>query len=147
MTHNMKEESKSKIVRNEILDKILVLLMSFDAPIFKEMLSKINPSKIDMDFIAQAYPEYEWEYYMKESFEKELLYKNYISKDKNGNLSITEPGREFKRKGGYEAIDKKEKQEDTIREKTIESFRYDKLALTVSILAIIISIIGIMLKK
>ena len=142
----MEEEHKSKIVRNEILDKILALLMSFDAPIFKKMLDEINPSKIDMDFIAEAYPEYEWEYYMKESFEKELLYKNYITKDNEGNLSITEPGREFKRKGGYAAIYKKEKQEDTIREKTIESFRYDKLALIVSIAAIIISIIGLMLK-
>ncbi len=143
----MEEESKSKIVRNEILDKILALLMSFDAPVFKDVLDKINPSKIDMDFVSNVYSEYEWEYYMKESFEKELLFKNYILKDKDGNISITEHGREFKRKGGYAAIDKREKQEDTIREKTIESFRYDKIALFISIVAIIISVIGLMLQK
>jgi hypothetical protein len=135
-----------KIKRNEILDKILTLLMSFDATGFKMILDVISPPKIDIKFISEALSEYEWEDYMKESFEKELLYKNYITKDNEGNLSITEFGREFKRKGGYAAIDKKEKQEDTIREKTIESFRYDKLALIVSIAAIIISIIGLMLK-
>ena len=64
------EKSKNIIVRNEILDKILTLLMSFDTPIFKDMLNKINPSKIDMDFVSELYPEYEWEYYIKESFEK-----------------------------------------------------------------------------
>lgn len=46
------EKSKNIIVRNEILDKILTLLMSFDTPIFKDMLNKINPSKIDMDFVS-----------------------------------------------------------------------------------------------
>ncbi|MDD3050272.1 MAG: hypothetical protein PHR06_03930 [Candidatus Cloacimonetes bacterium] len=143
----MKDKPITRIVRNEILDKILAFLMSFDAPIFKEMLDKISPSKIDMDFVAEATPEYEWEDYMKVSFEKKLLFKNYISKDVNGNLSITEHGREFKRKGGYAAIDKRENQEDTIREKTIESFKYGKLALFISIVAIIISIIGLLLQK
>lgn len=145
-TKNMTEESKSKIVRNEILDKILVLLMSFDAPIFKEMINKINPSKIDMEFVAEAYPEYEWEYYMKESFEKELLYKNYITKDKNGDLLITEHGREFKRNGGYAAIDKKNNQENIIRDGTIKSFKYGKWGFYISIIAIIISTITLLLK-
>jgi len=141
------EKSKNIIVRNEILDKILTLLMSFDTPIFKDMLNKINPSKIDMDFVSELYPEYEWEYYIKESFEKELIFKEYISKDNDGNISITETGREFKRKGGYAAIDKRKKQEETITEKTIQSFRYDKIALFISIVSIIISIIGLLLKK
>ena len=135
-----------EIIRNEILDKILALLMSFDAPPFNEMLKIINPKIIDMDFVAQVYSEYEWENYMKDSFKKELIFKNFIIEDSEGNLSITEIGREFKRKGGYEAIDKKEIQEDIIREGTIKSFRYDKLALSLSIVAIIISIIGLIFR-
>ena len=38
------------------------------------------------------------------------------------------------------AIDKKETQEGTIREKTIEKFRYDKIAFWLSIIAIGISL-------
>lgn len=136
-----------EIIRNDILDKILTLLMSFDAPLFKDMLDKINPSKINMDFISKTLPEYEWEDFMKKSFKEELLFKKYIVEDSNGNLSITELGKEFKRKGGYSSIDKKDNQENTIREKTIESFKYGIWGFWLSIIAIIISIIGILLQN
>lgn len=135
-----------KIVRNEILDRILTLLMFYETPVFNSISNITYSSKINIDSISDMMPEYEWEDYMKESFEKELLYKNYITKDNEGNLSITEYGREFKRKGGYAAIDKKENQEDTIREKTIESFKYGKWGFYISIIAIIISTIALLLK-
>jgi len=112
-------------MRNEILDKILALLMTIEVPIFTEMIDRINRKKIDMDFMADAFPEYEWDDYMKESFKKELLYKKYIAEDENEDLSITELGREFKRKGGYEYSDKKINQEDSLREKQLENLNLD----------------------
>lgn len=108
-------------MRNKILDEILVLLMSFDATIFRDMLDKINPKKIDMDFISDTLSNYEWDDWMKNSFQDELVHKNYIELDSNGNLSITEIGKEFKRKGGYSQQDKIESQENIIREKRLKS--------------------------
>ena len=134
------------IVRNEILDRILTLLMFYETPVFNRVANVTYSSKINMDSIVDMMPEYEWENYMKKLFEDELLFKNYIIKDNNGNLSITEPGQEFKRKGGYAAIDKKENQENTIREKTIESFKYGEWGFYLAIIAIIMSIITLLLK-
>tara|TARA_B110000285_G_C15075576_1_gene590523 strand:+ start:284 stop:469 length:186 start_codon:yes stop_codon:yes gene_type:complete len=61
-------------------------------------------------------------------------------------LYIREEGKEFKRKGGYSAINRKQNQEETIREKTIEKFRYDKIAFWLSLIAIGISIASLFLK-
>lgn len=141
------EKQEIKIVRNEILDRILTLLMFYKTPDFSKISNNTGYSKVNINSIARLMPEYEWEDYMKESFEKELLFKKYIIKDKNGNLSITEIGNEFKRKGGYAAIDKKENQEDVIREKTIESFKYGKWGFYMSIIAIIVSIIALLWKE
>jgi len=120
----MEEKQYKQIVRNDILDEILTLLMFYETPDFNEISDITYSSKINMDVIADMMPLYEWEDYMKKSFEKELLNKGYIVKDNNGNLSITELGNEFKRKGGYKSATKKENQENTIRVKTIESFKY-----------------------
>ena len=133
-------------MRNKILDEILVLLMSLDAKIFRDMLDKINPKKIDMDFISETLSNNEWDNWMKNSFQDELVHKNYIELDSNGNLSITEIGKEFKRKGGYSEQDKIESQENIIREKTIEKFKYDKFAFWFSIIAVGISLISLLLK-
>jgi len=97
-------------MRNKILDEILALLMSFDVPMFKHMLDSINPKKIDMGFISETLSKYEWDDWMKKSFQDELLHKNYIEIDNKGDLYITEIGKEFKRKGGYSQIDKVESQ-------------------------------------
>lgn len=134
-------------MRNKILDEILALLMSFEVSIFRDMLDKINPKKIDMDFISETLSNYEWEDWMKNSFQDELLHKDYIKIDKSGNLNITEIGKEFKRKGGYSQIDKVESQENTIREKTIEKFRYDKFAFLLSLIAIGISLASLFFKQ
>lgn len=118
-------DNEKWIVRNEVLDSILSLFLSFDVPIFKNMLDKINPTQIDMDFVAKTLSQYDWEDWMKKSFKDELLHKNFLVEDADGNLKITEIGREFKRKGGYNAIDKREGQEEIIREKQVESLTLD----------------------
>ena len=132
--------------RNEILDNILTLLMYRDVPIYDKLFTE-NIGNSTMDSLFELMPQFELEDWMKKSFQEELIHKNFIEIDKKGNLYITVEGKEFKRKGGYSAIDKKETQEGTIREKTIEKFRYDKIAFWLSILAIGISIFGLLLSR
>lgn len=131
--------------RNEILDNILTLLMYRDVPIYDKLFTE-NVGNSTMDSLFELMPQFELEDWMKKSFQQELVHKNYIGVDNNGNLFIKEDGKEFKRKGGYSAIDKKENQENVIREKTIEKFRYDKIAFWLSIIAIVISLVSLFLK-
>lgn len=130
-----------------MLDMILTFLMSVDIPVFKNKIKEVGREKIDMDFISEMYNEYDWEDWMKKSFQDELTYKKFVEVDKKGNLYITEIGKEFKRNGGYANSDKIQIQESTIREKTIESFKYGKWGFYMSIIAIIISIIALLLQK
>jgi len=132
--------------RNEILDNILTLLMYRDVPIYDKLFTE-NVGNSTMDSLFKLMPQFELEDWMKKSFQEELVHKNYVGIDNNGNLFIKDDGKEFKRKGGYSATDKKENQENVIREKTIEKFRYDKIAFWLSILAIGISILGLVLDK
>ncbi len=100
-----------------------------------------------MDSLFELMPQFKLEHWMKKSFQDELIHKNYIRIDEEGNLFISEEGKEFKRRGGYYAIDRKEKQEETIREKTIEKFRYDKFAFWFSLIAIAISLASLFLNS
>ncbi|WP_282180658.1 hypothetical protein [Maribacter stanieri] len=131
--------------RNEILDNILTLLMYRDVPIYDKLFTE-NVGDSTMDSLFELMPQFELEDWMKKSFQQELVHKNYIGVDNNGNLFIKEDGKEFKRKGGYSAIDNRETQENVIREKTIEKFRYDKIAFWLSIIAIVISLVSLFLK-
>ncbi|WP_299776896.1 hypothetical protein [uncultured Formosa sp.] len=88
-------------IRNEILDNILGLLSSFEDPEFKDIFKKTNPVKIDMDYIAKALQKNKWESQTKEAIKQKLITENYITEDKNGNLSITHTGLEFQKNGGY----------------------------------------------
>lgn len=96
-------EQKLPLMKNEILDDILGLLLSFESLAFKDIFKKTNPIKIDMDFIASTLNHYEWKNWMKKSFKEELLNNKYLMEDANENLLITEQGREFKKNGGYYA--------------------------------------------
>jgi hypothetical protein len=125
--------------RNEILDNILTLLMYKDVPIYDRLFTE-NVVNSTIDSLFELMPQFELEDWMKKSFQEELIHKNYIRIDEKRNLFIQEEGKEFKRKGGYSSIDKKETQEGKIREKTIEKFRYDKIAFWLSIIAIGISL-------
>ncbi|OMP30053.1 hypothetical protein [Mangrovimonas sp. DI 80] len=96
-------EQKTLLSRNEILDNILGLLLSFESLTFKEIFKVTNPVKIDMEFIAKTLNQYQWKDWMKESFKDELLFNGYIREDESANILITEEGREFKNNGGYQA--------------------------------------------
>ena len=95
-----------------------------DVPIYDKLFTE-NVGNSNMDSLFELMPQFELEDWMK---------------NEQKNLFIQEEGKEFKRKGGYSAIDKRETQEGTIREKTIEKFRYDKIAFWLSIIAIGVSI-------
>ena len=131
--------------RNEILDNILTLLMYRDVPIYDKLFTE-NVGNSTMDSLFELMPQFELEDWMKKSFQEELIHKNYVGVDNNGNLFIKEDGKEFKRQGGYSAIYKRENQEDIIREKTIEKFRYDKIAFWLSIIAVVTSLISLLFK-
>ena len=96
-------EQKIPLIKNEILDNILGLLLSFESSAFKGIFEKTNPNKINMEFISKTLNHYEWKNWMKESFKEELLQNDFIMEDENENLLITEQGREFKKNGGYYA--------------------------------------------
>lgn len=132
--------------RNEILDNILTLLMYRYVPIYDKLFTE-NVGSSTMDSLFELMQQFELEDWIKKSFQEELIHQNYVGINRNGDLFIKENGKEFKRKGGYSAIDKKENQENVIRTKTIEKFRYDKIAFWFSILSIGISIIGLLLNK
>jgi hypothetical protein len=100
-------EQKLPIMKNEIFDNILGLLLSFESSAFKDIFEKTNPNTIDMEFIAKTLNHYEWKNWMKKSFKEELLYNEYIMEDEKGNLLITEQGREFKKNGGYYSLELK----------------------------------------
>ncbi len=96
-------EENLTIMKNEISDNILGLLISFESTACKEIFEKTNPNNINMEFISKTLNHYEWKSWMKESYKEELLKNHYVMEDANGNLLITEQGREFKKNGGYYA--------------------------------------------
>ncbi len=77
----------------------------------------------------------EWE--MK-SLKDDLLNEGLII-ETNSGLKITPNGRKFITRGqGFKNIEKITDQENIIREKTIEKFRYDKFSFWMSVIAIIL---------
>ena len=132
--------------RNEILDNILTLLMYRDVPIYDKLFTE-NVGNSTIDSLFELMPQFELEDWIKKTFQEELTHKNYVRIDEEGNLYIREEGKEFKRRGGYSAIDRKETQEETIRERTIEKFRYDKIAFWLSLIAIGISMASFFFKQ
>lgn len=134
-------------IRSEILNKILSLLLIQENPIFNSLSNNGDESEfIDLNEIIGLIPDYDIEDWMVKEFKKELLFKNYIEENDAGLVKITEPGKEFIRKGGYRSVDKKEHEEQTIREKTIESFKYGVWGFWLSIIALVSSILMWILK-
>jgi len=131
------------MTRTEKLDIILFLLIGIDK---MELNNEIVNKKITMEFIndSQGMELVSWE--MK-SLQDELINEKYVE-IQNGEIKITAIGKKFITRGrGYKYLEKVEAQEDTIREKTIENFKYGKWGFFMSIIAIIISIITLLLIK
>lgn len=141
-------EQKGLLLKNEILDNTLGLLLSFESSAFKEIFEKTNPSKIDVEFIAKTLSHYEWDNWMKESLKNELLNKHYVKEDPNGNLRITEQGREFKKNGGYYAQESVQVQISDL-ESHMESInkKYNRKLNIIGILIFIAQVISIAMIK
>ena len=136
-----------KNIRSEILNRILSLLLMQENPTFNSISNNGNESEfIDLNEIIALIPDYDIEDWMLKEFKKELLFKKYIDENYSGLVKISETGKEFIRKGGYRSADKKEHEEETIREKTIESFKYGEYGFYISIIALIVSVIALIWK-
>lgn len=78
-----------------------------------------------------------------ESLKKQLIHEEFIF-EINDEIKITEKGKIFiTREKGYSHIDKIKNQNEIILTKTIEKFRYDKIALGVAIISLIVAIIAL----
>lgn len=141
-------EQRLPLIKNEVLDNALGLLLSFESPAFKEIFKKTNPRKIDIDFITKTLNHYDWKNRMKESLKDELLRSDYVIEDQNGNLRITEQGREFKKNGGYYSRESAQLQINDL-ESQIEKInkKYNRRLNVVSILIFIMQIISIAMIK
>jgi len=123
------------MTRSAKLDMILNSLLNID----KKNLNEEPVSKqITMKFLCETL-DLECEDWEIKSLEKELLEEKFVI-DMDGELSITNKGRKLiTRQKGYGYLDKTQKEEEVIREKTIEKFKYDKYSFWISVLAIIIA--------
>ena len=141
-------EQKSSLIKNEILDNILGLLLSFESSAFKEIFQKTNPNTIDMEFISKTLNHYEWKNWMKESFKEELLNNEYVMEDVNGNLLITEQGREFKKNGGYYAQELNQIQKNDLDSHFDKiNKKYNRKLNIIGILIFIVQVISIAIVK
>jgi len=132
------------MTRNEKLDKILLMLIAID---IKELKNVEINMPITMDFINEALVELELVDWEMKSLKDELINEELVI-EKNGELRITQKGKKFiTREKGFRNLENISEQEEIIREKTIEKFRYDKFAFWFSIIAIGISLLGLLINK
>lgn len=130
------------MTRSDKLDKILYVLIWVDK---MELEQKPISKKITMIFINESI-DLELEPWEMQSLKEELLDEGFI-KISNDELRITKKGKKFiTRQQGFKKLDLVEIQEDLIREKTIEKFKYDKFSFWFSIIAIIISLLSLFLR-
>ncbi|RKS42510.1 hypothetical protein BC962_3268 [Gillisia mitskevichiae] len=130
------------MTRSDKLDKILYVLLWVDK---MELEQKPISKKITMLFINKS-SDLELEPWEMQSLKEDLMDEGLI-KTSNDELRITKKGRKFiTRQQGFKKLDLIEIQEDLIREKTIEKFKYDKFSFWFSILAIIISLLSLFLR-
>jgi hypothetical protein len=129
------------MTRNEKLDKILYFLIAIDV---KELKDEPINKLVTMDFINEALSELELVDWEMKSLKDELINEGLAIENDN-DLRITQKGKKFiTREQGFRNIEKINDQESTIREKTIEKFRYDKYSFWISILAILMAGISLL---
>jgi predicted transcriptional regulator len=130
--------------RSDKLDLILNGLLYINK---EELAGKKIEKVLSIEFLSESMGlnVTDWE---AKSLENELLHDGYVIKTDDNQVRITQRGIKFiTNEKGYGYLDKRSNQEDAIREKTIEKFRYDKISFWISILAIIISIISLWISK
>lgn len=123
------------MTRIKKLDKILNGLLFIDMKLLnEESISK----KVTIEFLSKTL-ELDCEKWELKSLKNELLEEAFII-EKNGELRITEKGKKFSTHlKGYRNQDKIQVEEEVIREKTIEKFKYDKIGFWLSIIALVIA--------
>jgi len=128
------------MTRNEKLDQILFFLLAIDV---KELKNEPINELITMGFINEALTELELVDWEMKSLKDELKNEGFAV-ESNNDLRITQKGKKFiTLEQGFKNIAKINDQENTIREKTIEKFRYDKHSFFISIIAILIAVISL----
>jgi hypothetical protein len=128
------------MTRNEKLDQILLFLLAVDV---KELKNENINQRVTMDFINEALTELELVDWEMKSLKDELINEG-LAVESNNDLRITQKGKKFiTSEQGFKNIEKISEQENTIREKTIEKFRYDKYSFFISIIAILMAIISL----
>ncbi len=131
------------MTRSHKLDNILDALLYIDK---EELDGKTIKKEITLPFINESVG-LEMNTWEMESLKQELLYEEYVLL-KDNQLRITDKGKKFiTREGGYSKYDEINLEEKLIRKKTIEKFRYDKISFWLSIIAVIISLLGLFLSK
>lgn len=129
------------MTRNEKLDKILLFLIAIDV---KELKDEPINKLITMEFVNETLDDLELVDWEMKSLKDELINEG-LAVENNNDLRITQKGKKFITKDqGFKNIAKILDQENTIREKTIEKFRYDKYSFWISILAILMAGISLL---
>lgn len=123
---------------NTRINKLDTMLYGF---IFLDKLileGKTPQKKITIEFLNDAL-KLDCEKWEMLSLKNELLAEGYII-EMSEELRITENGKRFiTREGGFKNLVKSKKEEELIRRKTIEKFKYDKFSFWLSVLAIVIA--------
>ena len=123
------------MTRTDKLDKILDGLLYIDK---RRLNNESVKEKVTIEWLS-ATLDLDCEKWETISLKNELIDKELI-KEFAGELHITEKGKHFKtREKGFRQLDKVADQDDLIREKTIEKFKYDKFGFWISIIALIIA--------
>ena len=130
-----------KMKRSEKLDKILDGLLYTDT---LRLQNKPVSKAVTIEWLTESL-ELECEVWEMKSLQQELADKGFIEV-MDGELHITEKGKHFKvREKGFKKLEKVDAQEDVIREKTIEKFKYDKFSFWISVIAIVIAGLSLIL--
>ncbi len=131
------------MTRDEKLDTILMSLIAIDV---KELKGEFINKALTIEFINKANSELELVDWEMKSLKEELINEE-LAFEKNGELRITAKGKKFiTKEKGFKNSAKVSLQEEIIRDETIKKFRYDKFAFWFSIIALLMSIVGILKK-
>ena len=123
------------MTRTDKLDSLLNGLIYIDKRLLAGELVK---KKITIEFLCDSL-EFDCEKWEMASLKNELITEGHIV-ESDGELHITEVGKIFiTRQKGFKNLAKRQKEEELIREKTIEKFKYDKFSFWLSIIAVIIA--------
>ena len=127
--------------RSEKLDQILNGLLFVDT---LRLQNKPLSKPITIEWLTDSL-KLDCEIWETKSLQNELVDKGLVVEE-NGELHITEKGKHFLTKEkGFKNLDKVNAQEELIREKTIEKFRYDKVSFWISVIAIIFAGLSLIL--